>query len=115
MEILINNIVELLSVVITTFVGMGFVIIQQYLKKKWQIDIGNFVNNVEITEAIGVQIKKIKKEFGEKLSDHEFENIVVNNVITYIGQQFPKWTKEYGFTSVTLESYIRNKYATFID
>jgi len=115
MEILVNHLMEILVVVITTFVGIGFTVVQKYFKNKWQIDIGNYVNNVEIINALETQIKKLKKQFGNKVDDYEFENKAVENVVEFIGEQFPKWTKEYGFTPETLENYIRNKYTQLID
>lgn len=111
MEFLPDYIMELLFAVITAIAGIAYAMLKKYMKKKWQIDIGDFLNNSEIEKAVYTEIKRVKKKFGDKLEDHEFENEVVENALNFIDEQFPNWVKEYGYTPETLEKYIRNKYA----
>lgn len=115
MEIMVEYIIEMVAIAITVLGGIAVQQVRQYFKKRWQIDLGDFLNNGEIVEALESAKRRAKKDLGEKANEIEFKNATVNWAMDFINKQFPNWLEEYGYSPETLKEYLEEKFEMLED
>ena len=108
-------IIEALFGVGLAILGAIGTMIRNYVKKKWQMDLGTFINQGEIEDAINRYEKKVIKQYGDSIDEATFKNEILQRTISFLNNQFPKWLEDYGFKPETLEEYVKEKIDDLLD
>lgn len=104
---------EILLTIITAIIGFVGFVIRSYLKTRTGIDIGKFLDEKGIPDALILAKKIIHKKLKEKeltLSQLEFENQIVDDAFQMVKKKYPKWLKEYDISEQQLYEWILSKF-----
>lgn len=107
METLAEYIVEIL---VAGFGAAILAFVKQYLSRRWQIDLADYLDMDEMEKAIKYGKKKAKQKLGDKADAVEFEQEALQKAFEFIYKQAPRWLREYGVDEDQVKQWLESKY-----
>jgi len=111
--ILTESYSEILYTIITVLLGVITFIVRKYVKRRTEIDIGKFLDEKSIPEALELARKEVEealKKHGKSMNKLEFENKIIQDAFDMVKEQYPIWLEEYGINEHNLYKWIKSKF-----
>ena len=107
---LTDYIVEMLATVVVILGGLAYNTVRTYIKDRWSVDFGRFLDEDAIVTALKAGKRQAKKKLGEAVSEAEFEKESLSFALYWLNNEFPQQLEKYDINPEQLRMWLEAKF-----